>query len=232
MTDREHLCAKVRALMAKTVENGCTEDEAVAAAAKAAEMLARYNLTLDEVQARQTPFERMQARFGDEAGARLWKPAAAISELTGAVFWRSPAGVHPVELTFFGFAHEVDVAKYLLAICARAMRQAEARLNADWALVTPAARRRRVLPFLDGMADRLHRRILDLKPPRVPGTGLVVVRGDLIRRAMKDAGIKLRTSNVRPSRDGESSYQDGVRAADRVALSQGVGWRRDSISLR
>ena len=39
-------------------------------------------------------------------------------------------------------------------------------------------------PFLDGMADRLHERILALRPPAPTGTGLVVLRGALIDAAM------------------------------------------------
>jgi hypothetical protein len=31
MTEREKIAARIRALLAKTVENGCTEDEAIAA---------------------------------------------------------------------------------------------------------------------------------------------------------------------------------------------------------
>lgn len=45
--EREKIAAKIRALRAKTVENGCTEAEALSAAEMLAKLLAQYNMTLD-----------------------------------------------------------------------------------------------------------------------------------------------------------------------------------------
>ena len=50
MGDRDAILARIRALLAKTVANGCTEAEAVAAAELAAKLLAKHNLTLDEAE--------------------------------------------------------------------------------------------------------------------------------------------------------------------------------------
>lgn len=232
MSEREKIAGRIRALLAKTVENGCTEDEAISAAAKAAEMLSRYQLTLDEVEMRETPFERHSERYEDAVGERLWKVAAAISDLTGAAYWQSSAGVWPIEIHFFGFNHEVDVARYLLEICARAMRQAQARVERENALLRPAPRRRIVLPFLDGMADRLRVRILALVPPKLTGTGLVALRDELVKAAMADAGIHLQERRMRASHDHEAAYADGLRAADDVALNRGVAARQSQGALR
>jgi hypothetical protein len=136
------------------VRNGCTEAEAIAAAAKAAQMLERYNLTVDEVQMRETPFAKHAEQHDDEVGARLWKVADGIAHMTGARYWTTPPGCR-VEISFFGFEHEVEIARYLLDICARAMRQEERRLNRVHGLLVPRKRRMIILPFLDGMSDRL-----------------------------------------------------------------------------
>ena len=219
MTEREKIAAKIRALRAKTIDNGCTEDEAIAAAAKVAEMLERYNLSLDEVEMRASPFKRHKELHEDPVGERLWKPAQAVAALTGTTTWISGPGVWPVEISFFGFAHEVEIATYLLEVCAGAMRrEPEPRLRAVRHL-PPARQRRRVGPFLDGMADRLHSRIIALKPPPLTGTGLLVLRGQLITQAMADDGLKLKPTNSRPSQDYHDSYRDGLCAADKVGLS-------------
>ncbi|MER8924308.1 hypothetical protein [Mesorhizobium sp. M0859] len=170
-TDRERIARIARALSARTVENGCTEDEAVAAAQKLAEMLAAYNMTLDEAMLREQVFAQHQAHREDAIGDRLWKPAKGISFLTGARYWTSPVGVCPVSISFFGFDHEVEVAKYLLAICARAMEDGQGRIEKQHALINKGRRRSHVLAYLDGMADTLHRRIQALRPkePRAPG---------------------------------------------------------------
>lgn len=221
MEERDKIAARIRALLANTVENACTEDEAVAAAAKAAEMLKRYNLTVDEVELRKSPFSRHREHHDDEVGDRLWKIADAISFLTGSRYWTGRAG-EPVEINFFGFEHEVDVSRYLLEICARAMRQEHKRLKKAFGLLVPAARRHKILPFLDGMADSLWRRIRALKEPEPTGTGLVVLRDQLITKAMADAGLKTQKRDMRNSRDFEISYRDGWEAGERVSLNRGL----------
>lgn len=222
MSEREKIAARIRALLAKTVENGCTEDEAVAAAALAAKLLEKYNLTLDEVEMRRSPFERHSERHDDEVGSRLWKVAAAIAHLTDTQTWSSAKGVFPFEISFFGLDHEVQIAKYLLAICAHAMRSEQARLHARYVLLRPERRRQKIGPFLDGMADSLHRRIHDLKAPRPTGTGLVVLKDQLITEEMAKAGIKLDQMRMRRSRDFAEEYRSGVAAGERVSLNPGL----------
>jgi hypothetical protein len=45
MTEREKIAARARHLAAMTVENGCSEAEALTAARKLASLLERYNMT-------------------------------------------------------------------------------------------------------------------------------------------------------------------------------------------
>lgn len=223
MSEREKIAARIRALLAKTTENGCTEDEAVAAAAKASEMLQKYNLTIDEVQLRENPFTRAKEQVSENfIGERLWKVAAAISHLVGTRYWTSQTAVRPVEITFFGFDHEVEISKYLLQICIRAMNDAYERFMCRHGLLTWPAKRRRLIPFLDGMRDALAHRIRALKKPEPTGTGLVVLRADLIDAAMADEGIKLSERATRKSRSLDGEYRDGVLAGEAVSLNPGI----------
>lgn len=228
--DKDRIAARIRALLAKTVENGCTEDEALSAARKAAEMLARYNLTVDEVQMRASKFKRDTSHYADAVGERLWKIADAVAFLTGSRYWVSPVGVSPVAINFFGFDHEVAVARYLLDICASAMRNQEVKLKHHHRLLRPSAQRRHILPYLDGMADRLNRRIREMKPPAPQGKGLVVLHQALVDAALKDEGLKFTERNTRKSRDYEGSYRDGQRAGERVALNRGLT-ERSTVGL-
>lgn len=225
-TERERIAALIRALQAKTVENGCTEGEAITAAAKAAQLLTDYDMTADEADLRASPFDQQTRPEPDDVGARLWKPAQAIGKLTGARYWTTGPGVNPAEHTFFGFAHEVAVAGYLLDICAHAMRGERDRIWRHNMLLRPGRRRMIILPFLDGMADRLHERILALRPPAPTGTGLVALRGALIDAAVAQAGISLTSTSARSSRTDDAAYRDGRSAADRVRLDPGVGHDR------
>lgn len=221
-TTREDIAAKCRALAAKTVENGCTEAEALAAAELLTKLLQKHNMTMGEAELKATSFDHSKQRVADEVGVRLWKVASAIGKLTGCTYWQSAVGVNPVEYNFFGFEHEVMVARYLLAICCRAMRTEEARVNRSNALYVESKRRRLLLPFLDGMRDRLAERLLEMIPPTPTGTGLVVLRNALILKGLKDIGINLQPQRAGQSRDFEPSYFDGRAAADRVGLNRGL----------
>ncbi|MER9680819.1 hypothetical protein NKJ23_16005 [Mesorhizobium sp. M0184] len=195
-------------------------------------MLGAYNMTLDEAMLREQVFAQHQERREDAIGDRLWKPAKAISFLTGARYWTSAAGVWPVSISFFGFDHEVEVAKYLLAICGRAMEDGQRRIEKQHALINKARRRSHVLAYLDGMADTLHRRIQALKPKEPTGTGLIVLRDALIDAGLAAANIAIKDARVRPSRDFDPSYAAGALAAERVRLDRGVrGPENDSRNL-
>lgn len=227
-SERDSIAAKARALAAKTVENGCTEAEAIAAAEALARLLAKHNMTMDEAEMKATPFTRSQQKASDLVGERLWKVAAAVADLTNTKFWMSNVGVTPIEFNFFGFEHEVVVAKYMLYICGRAMKSAHDRLEQATKFFTPARRRQHILPFLDGMCDRLAERIRAMIPPPVTGTGLVVLRKELIAKALKDIGVELSDRNVRGSRTFEPTYLQGRLEADKVALNRGLSGRQPS----
>lgn len=228
---RERIAATIRALRAKTVENGCTEAEALAAAEKLADLLRRHNMTLDEAEMRASPFERHQETHDDWVGERLWKVADGIAHMTGVRYWAQRPGEKPT-INFFGFAHEMDIARYLLEICRGAMLREQTRIVREqfsgsfWPSST--RQRRTIIPFLDGMADRLRQRLRDLKPPEPTGTGLVVLRGALIDQAMP---VKLDSGRSRNSRSLDDGYREGLAAGDRVALNRGVTGRGDDVRM-
>lgn len=219
MNKREKIAAQIRALRAKTVDNGCTEAEAMAAAEMLARLLEKHNMTVDEAELRESPFQEHREVHDDLVGARLWKIADGIAHMTGVRYWTGRVG-DPPSISFFGFDHEVEIAVYLLEICQRAMTYELDRTVAQNRLLTPVRARRLTAAFLDGMADRLRQRLRALKPAEPVGTGLIVLRNELIEEAMP---VKTQKSRPKGSRDFEPSYDHGRRAADLVALNRGVG---------
>lgn len=218
--DREKLAARIRALRAKTVENGCTEGEAMSAAEKLAQLLADHNMTLDEADLRASPFTRHDHTGTGAVGLKLWKVANAIAELTNTRTWTGGQDA-PGANTFLGLSHEVEVAAYMLAICERAMRTEVQALMRRLAHLSMMKKTAKVVPFVDGMADRLASRILDMIPPVQPGTGLIVLRNALIDQEMTRRGIEIETGHARRPID-TAAYRAGASAADKVALNPGV----------
>ena len=60
----DKLRARIQALRAKTIDNGCTEDEALSAAAKVAELLDRHDLSLSDIELREERCERAEFATG------------------------------------------------------------------------------------------------------------------------------------------------------------------------
>lgn len=219
--EREKIAAKIRALRAKTVENGCTEAEALSAAEMLAKLLAQYNMTLDEADLRDSPFAEAHHVQDDYVGEKLWVVADGIAYLTGAHYWSARPGFAP-KITFFGFDHEVEVARYLLEICAHAMTGEVEKTWKRMRCFTEAKRRRAARPFIDGMSGRLRERLRAMKPPAPTGKGLIVLHDQLIAQAMKDAGKATTQGRGKPDLDAFLGYNDGRSAADRVALNPGL----------
>lgn len=194
--DREKLAARIRALRAKTVENGCTEAEALAAAEKLAQLLTDHNMTLDEADLRASPFARHDHTGVGAVGLKLWKVANAIAELTNTRTWTGGRDA-PTGVTFLGLSHEVDVAAYMLSICERAMQTEAANLMRTVRHLPHIKQAAKVVPFVDGMADRLASRIRDTIPPTPPGTGLIVLRNALIDQELARCGIKVEFETAR-----------------------------------
>lgn len=110
---------------------------------------------------------------------------------------------------------------YLLAICERAMRTESAAIMHAVRRLPHIKQAARVMPFLDGMADRLAARIRAMIPPQPTGRGLVVLRNALITEELARRGVEIETGSARrPMNWG--AYRDGQRAGDGVALNPGV----------
>src|ERR1700682_5249001 len=56
----DRLKTRIQGLRCKTTDNGCTESEALLAAAKVAELLDRYDLSLTDVEIRDAPCEQRE----------------------------------------------------------------------------------------------------------------------------------------------------------------------------
>ncbi|MEI6357527.1 MAG: DUF2786 domain-containing protein, partial [Verrucomicrobiota bacterium] len=85
----DRLRGRIRALRAKTVEQGCTEEEALAAAEKVADLLDRYGLSLSELELRHQPCEGFGIDTGRKRSGPLDTIVPAIAEFLGVPYTAS-----------------------------------------------------------------------------------------------------------------------------------------------
>lgn len=219
---RADLIGRIRALRSKTMENGCTRDEAILAAEKAMELIDKYQIGLHELDLKESELKHETHPAGDEIGRRLWRVAAAIAKLTETRTWLVDADTDRESIVFYGLDHDVAVASYLLAIAERAMRMDAERFDADRRLLRPTVRRRLRGAFLDGMTESLTKRILELARKRPTGTGIVVAKKQIIEAGIRDEGLDFKDGRGSRLRSLEPGFLEGFLAGEKVSLNAGV----------
>jgi hypothetical protein len=111
--DLERLVQRIQGLRAKTVEHGCTEQEALAAAEKVAELLDRYGLSLSAIE---LPHQACQG-VGIDTGRRRLGPVddcvPAIAAFFDCRVWSEKSTTAAIRHVFFGLRADVEAAHYL-----------------------------------------------------------------------------------------------------------------------
>jgi len=116
----ERVVQRIQGLRAKTVAQGCTEEEALAAAEKAAELLDRYGLSLGELEFRAQPcngagIETTRHRFAPIDGC-----VPAIAGFFDCRVWAERSEGRALRYVFFGQRGDVAAAQYLYDMVERA----------------------------------------------------------------------------------------------------------------
>lgn len=211
---------RIRALMAKTVANGCTESEALAAAAKVGELMDRYGLTYSDLELKSARCERHSAtdRYHD-----VNLVADAIARFCSCRVWFNGGGIR-----YFGLPLDVMIAGYMTSLCRSAMDVGFDTFANSRARPQRQTRRELRKPFLVAMGIRLSERIDDLTSAReakattANGTSLVVVKKAVVEEQYLALALKLTPGRAPRYRDNGAARAAGRAAGDRVNLVTGI----------
>ena len=118
----DKLKTRIQALRAKTIDNGCTEAEALLAAAKVAELLDRYDLSLTDVEIRDAPCERREYETHRKKRIPLDDCIGAIANFCDCRVWREKNQAGEARYVFFGLRSDIEVAHYLTELIDNAVR--------------------------------------------------------------------------------------------------------------
>ena len=150
----DELRQKVKALLSKTVSNGCTEAEALAAAEKAADLMKQYDLSAEELDVTESIVScsiKVNPRY------RLY---ACIAHATNTVILRSSG-----RMVFHGVEPGPEIAVYLFNLCNRAIDTALNDFKKDRfykSRRTMKTRRAASNDFVKGISESLLDKIYDL----------------------------------------------------------------------
>jgi len=123
------LIGRIQALRAKTVEQGCTEQEALAAAEKVAELLDRYGLSLSELDLRRQACEGASVETGRRRIGPVDDCVPAVAAFFDCRVWGERSASGTLRHVFFGLPADVATARYLYELVQQAFESETARFR-------------------------------------------------------------------------------------------------------
>jgi hypothetical protein len=194
----ERLVQRIQALRAKTVAQGCTEEEALAAAEKAAELLDRYGLSLGEVEFRAQPC----AGIGIQTDRRRFAPIDSCVPGIAAFFdcrvWLERVEDRALRYVFFGLRGDVAAAEYLYDLVEQAFRtETEAFRASPLYARMASARRSATHSFQIGLGRGICDKLGQLQVARdagrrsITGRDLVPVKAAMVDEEVAKLGLDL-----------------------------------------
>jgi Protein of unknown function (DUF2786) len=231
--NREGLIEKIKALMSKTVDNGCTEHEALAALDKARAMMDAYEVTEAELQLTKAEAAILRSEppgSRDPHGIKTGM-AAAVSKFCDCKVWKAPSG-----LVFCGLPADVRFATWLLDTLT-AFVQAELTRHLMGCMAPKGKRRLIINGFVGGCCKRISDRLAALcAQSAVVATGngraLISIKGTAIADKMKELNINLAKGRRSSRRVDGASYQAGLSAGDRASFGRPVGSANSALRIK
>lgn len=226
-TPREILVDKVKAMLAKTTENGCTEEEALVALAKARAWIDTHEISDDELQLSRDE----KAFLHDESEAAARDTHKIKSQLSRAVARycnvriyrdRSKAG-----LTFVGFKSDIDLATWLLDHLADFVHDALFEFLLDCLAPDGKEREEEIHGFVIGCTERLSARMRKMcdqsKSARTANhNALVIIKDQAIEDFLKAEGIQICVGRGSSAGFSNEARFAGQSAGDRASFGKPV----------
>lgn len=207
---------RIKALRDRTTARGCTEAEAMEAAAKAAQLMRDHGLDAADLVMTEASVETRTPVASTKA--LLWNTVASCANCKALVSERPTSGR---DVTFFGREPGPQIAAYLFEVCDNAIKHELSKFRAgEFYRRRRAAKTKRkaVDDFTFGLVQRLATRLRALFAQSISSNALVEAEAYMDRLHPHTGSVK---PKVRKTRFDEAE-RAGWRAGANVNLSHGV----------
>ena len=228
--DIDRLVQRIQALRAKTVEQGCTEQEALAAAEKVAELLDRYGLSLSELDLRRQSCEGIGVETDRKRRGPIDDCMGTIAGFFDCRVWCETSEDATLRYIFFGLPVEVQAAVYLHDLIALAFATETAAFQATEIYRSTHSSRRRSATnsFQVGLARGIIRKLDTLRQTRdvaggsTNGRALVPIKEAIIDAEMDRLGLSLRRRSAVRRMVLPAAFSAGQEAGERFEYRPGI----------
>jgi uncharacterized protein DUF2786 len=226
----DKLRSRIQALRAKTIDNGCTEDEALSAAAKVAELLDRHDLSLSDVELREERCERAEFAAGRRKRIPIDQCVGAVAEFCDCRVWREKTLSGEQRYVFFGLRADVAVAHYLTELIDGAVRSELGRFKTSREYLRFRHNERHMAnsSFALGMVISIAAKLTAMKAERdgvnrSNGRDLVIVKSAIVAEEMARLDLNLRTVRTTKRFVSATAFDAGSAAGSALAVNPGIG---------
>jgi hypothetical protein len=233
---------RIKALTEKTVANGCTEAEAMAAADMVGRLLERYALSMDEIEIRTARCVQAEVPLGGRRRRPIDGCVPTIARFCDCKVWLARAAApdpeppdvdpmrHGSRYVFFGFETDTALATYLFAVIERAIstetaafRQLNPRFRGVHLRQASASFQHGVVARVSERLDTMRRaRDATVRAQRSTGTALIVAKSRVVEDAFRETDVRLVSMNATGRRVITTAFRAGWVAGDRVNLNRPV----------
>ena len=222
--DLTRVIERIRGLRAKTIDQGCTEEEAMAAANKVAELLDRYGLSLGEIDLRQQACEGVGIESTRKRSGPLDECLPNVAAFCDCRAWNEMSAAGTIRSVFFGLPADVEAARYLYERVAMAFETETAAFQAGdlYRGMISGGRRKATTSFQLGLGRGISGRLIARKAERdatsfkASGRDLVPVKTSIVEEELAKLGLSFTTkSNGRDRLVQVEAFQAGHLAGQK-----------------
>jgi hypothetical protein len=225
--DLDKLMQRIRGLRAKTVDQGCTEQEAMAAAEKVAELLDRYGLSLSELDLRKQRCEGIGIETSRKRRGPIDDCMGMIARFFDCRVWGETAENGTLRHIFFGLPGDVQAAVYLhdLIVLAFATETAAFQRGEFYGPLDSGQRRSATNSFQVGLAQGIVGKLHTLRQARETvsdGRALVPVKQSIVDAELERLGLTLRRVNATRRTVVSDAFDAGKVAGEKFEYRAGI----------
>ncbi len=222
------LLTRIRALQSKTTDRGCTEQEAMAAALKVAELLDRHGLTVTELEREAAPCIQTELRTSRSRPGPYDECAGAVAAFFDCRTWMQRDLDGRISHVFFGLPADVEAATYLMHLIAHAFETEANRFRAGPGYLRGRGNGRRLLhtSFMAGLShgiqDKLAAMLRARNATREAGQALVVAKAGVVEAELAKLGFRFARRSAAARRVNPEAFGTGRDAGERFEVRRGL----------